>query len=300
MSDVQVGFIGIGTMGWPMAKNLIKGGHAIGVHDADTGRVTRFIAEEPTARQANGAAGLAQSSNVLVTMLPTGAIVREVMHDILAAKAFQPGTIVIDMSSSEPAGTRALAATLKEAGVTLVDAPVSGGVTGAQAGTLALMIGGDDDAAVERVKPVLQSMGAKLFRTGASGSGHAMKCLNNFLASSNLRATTEAMSIGMQFGLDPKQMVEVFNASSGKNLATEGLIPGQILSGKFNMGFTVGLMAKDVGIAAGLANELGVYAPGVVLTHHALTNAREALGFGADLTNAYKHWTRDVTARGKS
>lgn len=298
MPDIQVGLIGIGNMGWPMAKNIAKAGHSLAVHDADAGRVARFAAETPDIRKVNGAAGLAQASNVVITMLPTGAIVRDVLTGIAEAKAFQPGTICIDMSSSEPAGTKALAAALKSYGVTLIDAPVSGGITGAQAGTLALMIGGDDDAAIARAWPVLESMGQKLFRTGGSGSGHATKALNNYLAASNFRAMSEVLAIGAAFGLDPQLVTDAINASSGRNTASEGIVPRHILNGKFAMGFTVGLMAKDVKIAADLANELGVLAPGTVLVHNSLANAREALGTGADLSLAYKHWTKDVKAKG--
>src|ERR1700681_4229050 len=119
MSDIAVGFIGIGNMGWPMCKNIVKAGHALAVYDAEADKVARFVAETPGVRPANGAAGLAQASNVIITMLPTGAIVRAVLHSVLQAKAFAAGTVVIDMSSSEPAGTKALAAELAAAGVTL-------------------------------------------------------------------------------------------------------------------------------------------------------------------------------------
>ncbi len=297
MADAQVGLIGIGNMGWPMAKNIVKAGHALAVHDTDADRVARFLAEAPNTRKVNGAAGLAQASNLIITMLPTGAIVREVLTGIAEAKAFTPGTICIDMSSSEPGGTKALAATLKAHGVTLLDAPVSGGITGAQAGTLALMIGGDDEAAIAQAWPVLQSIGGKLFRTGGSGSGHATKALNNYLAASNFRAMSEVLGIGTAFGLDPALLTDAINASSGKNTASEGLVPRQVLTGKFSLGFALGLMAKDVKIAADMANELGVLAPGTVLVHNSLANAREALGYHADLTLAYQHWTRDVKAK---
>jgi 3-hydroxyisobutyrate dehydrogenase-like beta-hydroxyacid dehydrogenase len=210
MSDYQVGFIGIGNMGWQMAKNLLKAGHNIlkaghklAVLDLDKARVAKFIAEEPNAVAADGAVALAKASNVIITMLPTGPIVRDVVQGMLDAGALKSGTIVIDMSSSEPVGTKQLSDTLSTAGVALVDSPVSGGVPGAQAGTLTLMVGGDDAAAIERAWPVLQTMGAKLFRTGASGSGDTMKALNNFIAAANFRAVSEALAMGIKFGSIP-------------------------------------------------------------------------------------------------
>ena len=216
MSDYQVGFIGIGNMGWPMAKNILKAGgnilkpgHKLAVFDLDKARVAKFVQEEQNAVAAASTAELAKASNVIITMLPTGPIVRDVMEGMLAAAALQPGTIVIDMSSSEPVGTKQLSDKLAKAGIALVDAPVSGGIPGAQAGTLTLMVGGDDAAAIERAWPVLQTMGAKLFRTGASGSGDTMKALNNYFAAANFRAVSEALAMGVKFGLDPNLVIDI-------------------------------------------------------------------------------------------
>ena len=297
MSDYQVGFIGIGNMGWPMAKNLLKAGHNIlkaghklAVFDLDKARVGKFVAEEPNAVAADSAAALAKASNVIVTMLPTGPIVRDVVQGMLGAGALKPGTIVIDMSSSEPVGTKQLSDTLARAGVALVDSPVSGGVPGAQAGTLTLMVGGDDAAAIERAWPVLQTMGAKLFRTGASGSGDTMKALNNFIAAANFRAVSEALAIGIKFGLDPNLIVDILNVSTGRSFTSEGAFKTQVLTGKYAAGFTVGLLAKDVKIASDLAGELGIMAPMCSVVYNAFAHAREGLGYSADFTAAHKYW----------
>lgn len=202
MTDLRVGFIGIGNMGWPMAKNILKAGgnvlqddHKLHVFDVDKKRLASFVKEEPGSIAMAEPAAVAKASNVIVTMLPTGPIVREVVLDMLESGALGKGTIIVDMSSSEPTGTRLLAEQLAAVGVTLIDAPVSGGIPGAQAGTLTLMIGGNDDQAVERVTPVLQTMGAKLFRTGASGSGDVVKALNNYCSAANFRALSEAVSM---------------------------------------------------------------------------------------------------------
>ena len=180
---------------------------------------------------------LAKASNVIITMLPTGPIVRDVVQEMLDAGALKSGTIVIDMSSSEPVGTKQLSDTLAKAGVALVDSPVSGGVPGAQAGTLTLMVGGDDAAAIERAWPVLQTMGAKLFRTGASGSGDTMKALNNFIAAANFRAVSEALAMGIKFGLDPNLIIDILNVSTGRSFTSEGAFKTQVLSGKYAAGF---------------------------------------------------------------
>ena len=301
MSDLRVGFIGLGNMGWPMAKNILKAGnnvlqadHKLHVFDLDKKRLAKFTKEEPNSLGTAEACAVAKASNVIVTMLPTGPIVRAVVLEMLENGALAQGTIIIDMSSSEPTGTRELADVLAGHGVTLLDAPVSGGIPGAQAGTLTLMIGGNDDKAVERVTPVLQTMGGKLFRTGTSGSGDVMKALNNYLAAANFRAVSEAMCIGEKFGLDPALILDIVNVSSGRSLATEGIFKTQVITGKYAAGFALGLMAKDVKIASDLAAELGVMTPTCAVTFNAFANAREAMGYGADFTAAHKHWAKDI------
>jgi 3-hydroxyisobutyrate dehydrogenase len=300
MSDLRVGFIGIGNMGWPMAKNILKAGnnvlqadHKLHVFDLDKKRMVKFCKEEPNALATAEASAVAKASNVVITMLPTGPIVHDVVQEMLASGALTKGTIVVDMSSSEPSGTRQLAEALSKKGVTLIDAPVSGGIPGATAGTLTLMIGSNDDKAVERVTPVLQTMGQKLFRTGASGSGDVMKALNNYLSAANFRAVSEAVAMGQKFGLDPALMIDIVNASTGRSFATEGAFKNQVLTGKYAAGFALGLLTKDVKIASDLAGELGIMAPLCAVTFTALANAREAMGYNADFTTAHKHWTRE-------
>jgi 3-hydroxyisobutyrate dehydrogenase len=290
MSGLRVGFAGIGNMGWPMAKHVLGGGFALTAFDVDAGRVRRFAAETGAGGAETGAA-LAAAADVVITMLPTGQVVREaLLGEGGIARSLARGAVVVDMSSSDPNGTRALGAALGELGVALVDAPVSGGVRGAEARTLAIMIGGADEAAIARVRPVLATMGAKLFRTGPLGSGHAMKALNNYVAAAAFAATSEALLVGKRFGLEPAVMVEVLNASSGRNFHTDLVFPDQIVGGKFAAGFAIGLMAKDVGIAAALAREIGVDSPLCQLTSELWNGARDSLGGTADFTAAYKHW----------
>jgi 3-hydroxyisobutyrate dehydrogenase len=307
MSDLRVGFIGIGNMGWPMAKNILKAGnnvlqadHRLHIFDLDKKRVAQFAREEPDALGTAEAAAVAKASNVIITMLPTGPIVTGVLMDMLTSGALAKGTIIVDMGSSEPLGTKILAETLAQAGVTLIDSPVSGGITGAQAGTLTLMIGGNEDAAIERVTPILQTMGSRLFRVGASGSGDVVKALNNYCSAVNFRAVSEAVNMGQKFGLDPGMILEIINVSSGRSLSSEGVFKNQVLTEKYAAGFALGLLAKDVKIASDLAGELGVMAPLCAVTFNVLAAAREAMGYNADFTAAHKYWTKDLAQKEKT
>jgi 3-hydroxyisobutyrate dehydrogenase len=288
-------------MGWPMARNILKAGnnvlqseHKLHVFDLDKKRMVKFTKEEPGALATAEASAVAKASNVIITMLPTGPIVHDVVMEMLTSGALTRGTIVVDMSSSEPAGTRQLADLLAKKGITLIDAPVSGGIPGATAGTLTLMIGSNDEKAVERVTPVLQTMSQKIFRTGAAGSGDVMKALNNYLSGVNFTAVSEAVAIGQKFGLDPALIIDIVNASTGRSFATEAAFKTQVLTGKYSAGFALGLLAKDVKIASDLAGELGVTAPLCAITFNSLAAAREALGYSADFTAAHKFWTREA------
>ncbi len=289
----KAGFIGIGTMGWPMAANLVKAGFAVTVFDLSDARAQDFVREHPSAKATRSLADMA-GQNVVVTMLPTGKIVSEVLlHSQQGAflQAAGNGLLVIDMSSSEPTGTRQLAAALANKGVILVDAPVSGAEPRAKAGTLTIMIGCDDAAAIEHAKPVLAAMGNRLFVTGGSGSGHACKALNNLLGATAFAATSEAVLIAERFGLDPKVLVEILNVSTGKSFISEVVMKDHVLDGKFATGFKLGLMAKDVQIAADLADAVGFDAPVAHLVNKRWAQALGRLGFDADNTEAIKTWS---------
>jgi 3-hydroxyisobutyrate dehydrogenase len=292
---MRVGFIGIGAMGWPMSANIVKGGHDLVVWDADRERMARFTREVG----GRAAADLAEVAGceAVVTMLPTSKIVRQALledQDGAFAKAVRPGLIVVDMSSSEPADTQALGPRLAERGAVLIDAPVSGAVPRAITGTLAIMIGGENEAAIEKVSPLLLTMGEKLFRTGSLGSGHAMKALNNFVAAAGFAAACEALLIGQRFGLEGQTMVDIWNVSTGRNFATEVVIKNEVLTGRFGGSFALGLMAKDVGIAAGLGREVGLDAPLTRLVSERLDMARDRLGAGVDNSAAIKAWDEDL------
>jgi len=291
MSDIfsapeRVGFVGLGNMGGPMALRLAQAGYQLLVFDATATAVARLTAQAGcVAARELGELG---ACRVVITMLPDGGVVREVL---LGAGGIAPrlaaGAVVIDMSSSSAVGTRALAHELSARSITLVDAPVSGGVRKAVDGTLAIMAGGDA-AAVARCQPLLAVMG-KVFLAGSSGSGHAMKSLNNYLSAANLVIAAEAVIAGERFGLDPKVMISILNASTGRNTATDQKYPAYVLPRNFASGFSLGLMAKDLRLALEVARSSG--APTELL--HACSSiyarAEGAFGFRADNTEVVRY-----------
>ena len=285
-----VGFVGVGNMGRRMAANLAAAGFPLVVRDSDAGAQQRFIAAyggEP----GNSPQAFAGTS-VVVTMLPDGNAVREAVLGWQGgiAAALGPGAVILDMSSADPVGTQKLAADLAPAGIRVVDAPVSGGIAGAEAGTLSLMVGGQDEDAFALVRPVLETLGERIFRTGPLGSGHAMKALNNFLGATAYTAAAEALAIGKEFGLDPAVMLDVVNTSTGRSFNTEVVFKNDVITGRYGTGFALGLLAKDVGIAAGLAESVGVTAPALELVRRRWAEAADGLGFAADHSAAHKQW----------
>jgi 3-hydroxyisobutyrate dehydrogenase len=291
---VNVAFIGVGAMGAPMAACIAHAQHALTVYDVVRERAEQ-VATEHGCRVADRLDGLA-GSDFVVTMLPTGQIVRDLyLRDGLAQK-LRRGAIALDMSSSDPVGTRELGAALAACGITLIDAPVSGGVPRALQGTLSIMIGGDDPAAIDRARPLLRAMGDRLFDTGGLGSGHAMKALNNFVAAAGFAACAEALLAGQRFGLDPARMVEILNVSTGRSFHTDLVLREHVVEGRFATGFQLGLLAKDVRIAADLARELRLDAPLVRLVSERFEAARDALGYTRDHTEAIKAWDQNSAA----
>ena len=275
-------------MGRPMAVHIARAGHSLIVNDLDAAAAQR-LAAEATVRIARGPEDF-RGTDIVVTMLPTGAIVREVL---LGARGIAPelpqGALVIDMSSSEPEGTRELGAALAGLGLWLVDAPVSGGVPRATDATLTIMIGGEA-AAVGRARPVLELLGKRLFEVGTLGSGHAMKALNNYVSAAAFEATSEALLIGKRFGIDPTQLIDILNASTGRTFHSELSMKDHVIAGRHAAGFLLALAAKDVRIAAGLAAALRIQAPMLELSAAQMTAASQALGPKADVTEAIKVW----------
>jgi len=276
----EIAFIGLGNMGQPMAARLIAAGFRVSGFD-NTASVRERFQAETGGTAASSLEAAVSSVAAAVTMLPTGKIVRAVVDAM--RPHLRSGAVIVDMSSSEPIATRKLGEELIAAGFAFVDAPVSGGVKRAIDGTLAIMAGGAD-ATIDQVQPLLKAMGRSIFRTGPIGSGHAMKALNNYVSGAGLVAAVEALKVGRAFGLDPNVMVDVLNASTGRNNSTEVKLKQFVISETYASGFFLGLMAKDIRTADVLARELGIDVPLADKTADLWDQATGQLGAMADHT----------------
>ncbi len=284
LPPAPVALVGLGNMGLPMGRRLAEAGYRITGYDTQPAARDRFRGQGCAV--ADDLAAAVGDAAAVITMLPDGKIVRTVVEALRPHLA--PGAVVIDMSSSDPVGTREFGAGLAATGIAFVDAPVSGGVKRAVDGSLAIMAGGDE-ATIDRVEPVLAAMGKSIFRTGPIGSGHAMKALNNYVSGAGLVAALEALRVGKAFGLDPSVMVDVLNASTGKNNSTENKLKQFVISGTYASGFSIGLMAKDIRTADDLAHAMGVRTPLADDCAAFWDEAARALGGDADHTAIDRH-----------
>jgi len=280
----EVGFVGVGNMGWPMAANLVRAGHTVNVNDHRREIANNFVQQiggfaPDTLRE------LAAKSDVVVTMLPTSGIVSTVLADaedsLLAG--LKPGSLVIDMTSGEPSVTRRLAEKVAELGSVMIDAPVSGGVPRAKTGELAIMVGGTE-ADIARAMAILQAMGTTITRCGDTGAGQAMKALNNLVSAGGFLIGIEALLIGKRFGLDPDLMVDVLNASTGMNNSSQKKFKQYVLSRSFDSGFSLDLLVKDLSIALGVGRETATPTPFAALCRDLTAGAQALLGTGQDHT----------------
>jgi 3-hydroxyisobutyrate dehydrogenase len=253
----HVAVIGLGNMGFPMASRLVKAGYRVTGFDQSRTIRDRF-ALEASGIASDSVEQAVASAEVIITMLPNSQVVCSVMESI--RPHLRPEAILLEMSSSEPTITRDLGAGLIAEGFGFIDAPVSGGVKRAVDGSLAIMIGGKDET-IDRIEPLLKELGRSFFRTGPVGSGHAAKALNNYVSGAGLVAALEAVHAARAFGIDPDLMVDVLNASSGRNNSTETKLKQFVLSETYGSGFFLGLMAKDIRCAQHLGQQLGVRMP---------------------------------------
>ncbi|MCD0505769.1 NAD(P)-dependent oxidoreductase [Bordetella petrii] len=252
MEENVLGFIGIGNMGQPMARRLIDAGRRLVVHDLDPRNT------EPLARLGATVAGsvaeVADAAGTVFLSLPAPRMVQEVVGDLAGGAAVRQ---VVDFSTIGPAAGAAAAATLVAKGITYIDAPVSGGVPGARAGTLAVMVSCSKPV-FESVQGLLGTFG-KLFHVGElAGQAQTMKLVNNLLSATAIAISSEAMAMGVKSGLDPRVMLDIINAGSGRNSATQDKFPRAILPGSFDYGFGTGLAYKDVRLCIDEAEQLGV------------------------------------------
>ncbi len=278
-------------MGQPMASRLIKAGWTVQVYDIDAAKTKKFVAENGGTAAAS-LEEIGRNANVVITMVLDGHIVKKVLlgdggaSGDCVTRGLAKGSVIIDMSSSAPMGTRELGTELDGRGMLFMDAPVSGGVKGAVAGTLAVLMGGDRGLA-ERCDALLSVMGRR-FYVGPLGSGHAAKSLNNYVSAAGLAAASEAIVIGQRFGIAPDVLTNVLNASSGRNNSTENKLSQFVLNKTYSAGFSLGLMAKDIGLAMEVAEALGVPAE---FGHACLKQwkaAEASLGGKADHTEIIK------------
>lgn len=290
---MDIGFIGLGVMGAPMAGHLARAGHRLTVLDADRAR-TAQVAGEIGAQAAATPAEVARASEVIVTMLPNGEVVQQVvLGEQGVVQGVRPGALLLDTSSAEPWLTERTAAALAERGATMVDAPVSGAAWGAADATLVFMVGGSQ-ADVARVRPLLERMGRSVHHLGGLGCGHAMKCLNNCITAMTFAATSEALVAGKRYGLDPKAMVDVLNESTGGSWITQTHYHQRIFNRGFDDPFKLELMLKDVGIALQLAKQTASPMPMAGLGQQLWSMADHQAGPGASVSELVR-WVESLS-----
>ncbi len=278
-----IGFVGLGRMGTPMAGHLARAGWNLIIADARPEQVRQFLAEHSSSK-AGSLREIGAQAGVVITMLPNIGIVREVaLGENGLASSMSAGSLLIDMSSSSPPGTIALGAELGQRGIHMVDAPVSGGVPGAVSASLSIMAGGEA-ADIDRCEPMLEAMGKTIFRTGKLGTGQAMKALNNLCSATGVLIAAEVVRTGRRFGLDPEQMIDILNASTGQNFTTLRKFKPHILSKKYDSGFDLDLMVKDLSAALELSATEGMRAPLSERCVELWREAQKSLGTGQDHT----------------
>src|SRR5687768_2464502 len=279
---MRIGFIGLGAMGFPMARHLAK------EHEVVVWNRTRAKAERHSREHGTKLAGDIQDcadAEVIITMLPTSREVDEVIDRM--APALRKGTLFIDATSGDPNVSRETAARLAAAGVDFVDAPVTGAIVGAENATLTIMIGGAPDA-FERAKDVLRLCGRTIIHVGELGAGHAIKALTNTIMGATVWITSECMLIAKKYGIDMKTALAVTNAGSGRSNASENLLPMRLVEGKWPLVFKLALHDKDIRIASSIAHEQHASTPMLALTSQLFTAALHELGDEADYIEVAK------------
>jgi len=283
-APLTIGFIGLGLMGVPMARHLGEAGHRVQGFDAAPRALERLLDAHAAARACASPREAALGADVVFTMLPDGRVVRDVvLGEQGVADGLRAGALLVDTSSAEPWLTRETAAALQARGASMIDAPVSGAVWGAEAAELVFMVGGAP-ADVQSARPLLMCMGKQVFHLGPLGSGHTMKALNNLVTAMTLTATAEALTTGVRCGLDPAVMTDVLDASTGGSWISRTHIRQRVISRRFDDPFKLELMLKDIGIALAVARDAGVPMPLAEAGHPLWQAAAHARGAGASVS----------------
>ena len=274
----RIGFIGLGIMGKPMARNLVAAGYELVVFSRTRAGVDALVAEGPGYVAAGSAREVAEAVSTVITMLPDSADVRDVVFgESGLLPAMGDGDLLVDMSTIAPATAREVAAALAENGAAALDAPVSGGDKGAIAGTLSIMVGGEA-ADFERAMPLFQAMGKTIVHVGAAGAGQVVKACNQVVVAIAYAAVSEALVLGSKAGVDPAKVIEVLGGGLAATRVME-LRGASMVAHQFDPGFRVDLHRKDLGIALATAREVGVPLPATALVGQ-LFDALAAAGHG--------------------
>jgi 3-hydroxyisobutyrate dehydrogenase len=280
-SPMKTAFLGLGAIGRPMAARIASAGLPLAVWNRTTERAAEF-ARTTGARHALTPAGATRDAEVVITCFPESRHVHALLEgpDGLLA-GMSSGSTLVDCTSGDPATSRKIAAVLASHGIGFLDAPVSGGVAGAEKGTLTVMVGGDADV-LDRVRPVLDTFSQKIVLCGGIGAGDTVKAVNQAFLAIHLLSAAEGLATLVKEGVDPKLALDVINASSGRSNSSMNLIPERVLTRAFPRTFRLALLEKDIGIAAGLARDNRVPAPITMLTADLFRVARGELGELAD------------------
>lgn len=284
---MKTAFLGLGAIGRPMAARIAAAGLPLAVWNRTADRAAEF-ARDTGARHAKTPADAARDADVVITCLPVSRDVLALLDgpDGLLA-GMKKGSTLVDCTSGDPATSRVIAARLAEHGIDFIDAPVSGGVIGAEKGTLTVMVGGDAKV-LERMRPVIGTFGQKIVHCGDIGTGDAVKAVNNAFLAVHVLATAEGLAALRKAGVDPNVALDVINASSGRSNTSMNLFPERVLTRAFPRTFRLALLEKDIGIAAEVARENRVPAPILQLTADLFRIARGELGEIADHVEAVK------------
>jgi len=251
--EEKLGFIGLGAMGQPMSKRLLEAGFQLVVYDLRPEAVQALM--QKGAEAASSAKEVAEKCRKVITIVPNSEAVEQVVFGPEGLlKGARAGDILIEMTSAYPPSTLKIYQALSARNIRMIDAPVSGGVGGAEAGTLSIMVGGNE-AIFESCRPILSVLGKNLFYMGGISSGHAVKAINNFLSATSLAATSEAVILAAKLGLSPQRVIEVLQVSTGRSYSTDFKFPKFVLPRTFNSGFTIGLLYKDIDTVTRMARE---------------------------------------------
>jgi len=284
----SVAFLGLGAIGAPMAQHLAPPATSLTVWNRTASRAQEFAAQTG-AKEAATPAEAARGAEVVITCFPSSREVEGLLdgYDGLAA-SLEAGSVLVDCTSGDPATSRRIAARLAERGVGFLDAPVSGGTSGAKQGTLTVMVGGDGEL-LKRVWPVLELFGKKIVHCGPVGAGDALKAVNNAMLAMHIWGLAEGLIALERVGVPPEVALDVINSSSGRSNTSQNLFPERVLTRAFPRTFRLALLDKDVAIAADVAHETGVPARLIDLTSELFRDAHRALGDEADHVEAVKY-----------